>query len=541
MVSFTMEPTPLTVVLPKKNESIVALIERVEQKRKEWDGFVLLVLFDRENDLENRIEEREMLLDYCAKERKSVYIASKDKKIIKYAVNRRIRIFKNHSSIRTLLNQHESSQEALALFAPEVWQKGVRSRLQSMGLLSLPRTRIWIIAVCCILVFLTTFFYLLPSSEVRVWPSKNPITQTANIILVRPNTEVDIPERIRTMELIPFTVTATLELTFDDISKQFIGTSAEVPITVVNNADEQYSFRKGTRFVNQAGMVFRLASGVIIEPFGKSTVLAIADDLDVYGQIIGERGNVPPALKWEIPGISPEERKIVYGENNIAGTGGTTLYRSVLQQRDLNIARKQIERELLVEAKRLLKKKRDVFNSAHSEQTIELLDRTRYENTLTEIEYRDFKLAKEFIGSEVESVPIAGTIVYTVFGFEKQYARDLLLSEMEQHIGTNKRLIANQLTLDQLNYFVISYDDNLAWVKITADLSGTEEFILDPFTPSGSAFAAKVRQAISGLKKDEALRIVKNFPEVDRVEITLWPFWAGAVPSIASHIVVAPH
>jgi hypothetical protein len=87
---------------------------------------------------------------------------------------------------------------------------------------------------------------------------------------------------------------------------------------------------------------------------------------------------------------------------------------------------------------------------------------------------------------------------------------------------------------------VILYDDDLSWAKITAELTGTEEFVLDPLTPTGAVFAQRVRESITDKPKAEALRIVQNMPEVDHVEISIWPFWSDSLPSIPSHITIAP-
>ena len=91
-----------------------------------------------------------------------------------------------------------------------------------------------------------------------------------------------------------------------------------------------------------------------------------------------------------------------------------------------------------------------------------------------------------------------------------------------------KRLVAH----------VIDYSKDLSWIKLTVDLTGTATYILDPLTPRGAVFAKNIRERISGLSTDDALRIVKNMPEVEDAEISLWPPWGNQLPSIPSHITV---
>ena len=85
---------------------------------------------------------------------------------------------------------------------------------------------------------------------------------------------------------------------------------------------------------------------------------------------------------------------------------------------------------------------------------------------------------------------------------------------------------------------VIDYSDDLSWIKLTVDLSGTEQFILDPLTPAGARFSKKIRELVTGLTTKEALRILRNLPEVDNADIRLWPPWNSSLPRIPAHITI---
>ena len=108
------------------------------------------------------------------------------------------------------------------------------------------------------------------------------------------------------------------------------------------------------------------------------------------------------------------------------------------------------------------------------------------------------------------------------------------------HVGEDRRLLEETLTLDRLVAHVIDYEDDLSWIKLTVDLSGTEEYVLDPLSPSGAHFGKDVREAVAGISKKDALRIIRNFPEVEKVEISLWPPWGRTLPHIPSHISITP-
>lgn len=144
------------------------------------------------------------------------------------------------------------------------------------------------------------------------------------------------------------------------------------------------------------------------------------------------------------------------------------------------------------------------------------------------------------MGQETNSLTASGTLVYTVLGYDLEPILELLRGRLTEHVREGKKLREDLLDAEHLDVRVILYDDNLTWAKVTAELTGTEEFILDPLTPAGALFAQRVRESITDTSKAEALRIVQNMPEVDHAEISIWPFWNSTLPSIPSHITITP-
>jgi len=289
-----------------------------------------------------------------------------------------------------------------------------------------------------------------------------------------------------------------------------------------------------TFWMNQAGMVFRLSEQVFVDPGKEVTVPAVAEDVDLYNQIIGERGNVPANLRWDIPGLGPEERKVVYGTNKEPGQGGTTGYRTVLRKEDLEVGRKRLEQELLANAKQLVEEEKILRNTRDRDARLEIL----YYQELTKTAFSGFVLPTQFLGEPVTSVPIEGAIEYTVYAYDQRSILDLLKDELLSHVREGKELLTDTLTLDRLVVHVIDYADDLSWIKLTVDLTGTERHILDPLSPTGAIFAKRLRELVKNLDKDEAIRIVKNMPEVDSVAISLWPPWRRTLPGIPSHITI---
>ena len=233
--------------------------------------------------------ERVALLKSCRAFNKDrdLFLASKNSELRVEAAKEGWKVVSTLKDLKVLLRKHPQEQEAIRMFNPAAWSEYIRSHLQSIGLLSLPKIRIWFLFILSLLLFIFTFFKVLPSCTIHIWPSQESSSFTTNVYLASSGAVLPVPkDRVRTLPLQLYTVTVHRDMTYDRISKKFTGTDASMNVTVFNDADEAYSLREGTRLVNQAGMRFRLASDVIIEPHSTSTVSAKADFIDMYGDVL---------------------------------------------------------------------------------------------------------------------------------------------------------------------------------------------------------------------------------------------------------------
>lgn len=524
----------MQVIFPQGEEAWSALSERL----RETDGDILLILAGRELELLANPDMRKQFIAQCKKLHQRLRIATKHPGIAAELRAAGIRVLDRTKHVRAILQGHPKLDEALRVFSPQLWRQQLKSQLQRMGLLSVPKLRIFSLTLLSMGLFYVVAFKLLPSAEIRVHPRQEPVSQTVNIFLVQSGaTAAEISPRVRRMDLLPITIKLHKAVTFDHISKEFIGTSSSLQMTVVNKSGDRYDLRTGTRFTNQAGMVFRILDPALVDANSEVTVRAKAEDVDLYGQIIGDRGNVPAGLKWDIPGLAPEERKLVYGENRKAGVGGTTAYRTVLRPEDLDIARKRLEQELLSDAKESVDEERAELNAQHPDKYLVLLNYPE----LTATTYSGFVLPTQFLGQEVTTVPVEGTITYVMFAYDADAILDALRGELQSHVQEGSRLLEDQIGREDLIAHVIAYDDNLSWIKLTVDLTARQEYILDPLSPTGAMFGKKVRDKVLGMNVEDTLRMVRNMPEVDQVEIRQWPPWSRTMPHISSHISIVPY
>lgn len=521
-----------TVLFPDEGEPLASFERRIAESK----GEVIVLFSGAEAEILGNKELRKRVLATCKKFSTRLRIATRNTTIAKAARAKGIRVVNNVQDLKKLLKDNALLEEAQREFQPHVWQQQLRSKLQSMGLLSLPKLRIWALIGVSVFLFGFVVFRLLPSAEVRVWPREEAISQTSNIFLAQSGAIAELPERVRVLDLIPVTVQVDKSITFDQVSREFIGSNSTTVMSVKNSTLEPYWLKAGSRLGNEAGMIFKIQDSIKVDPGGEVLVKAEADPVDLYGEILGERGNVPAGLKWNFIGLTPEERIKVFAVNTEAGTGAVSKYRTVLSRYDVEIAEKQLKSELLSEARQLVDEQKQLMNARNPEQVMDLL----YYDELTKVEYKNLELPTEYINAPVKTVPVAGSIVYTMYAYDTQQVLEMLSKEIKTHVNDNRRLLEHTLTLSRLVTHVIDYEDDFSWIKITVDLTGVEQHILDPLSPTGAVFAKKVRKAIKGLHKIEAQAIVSNFPEVKKVEVSVWPPWASVLPRIPSSIVVTP-
>lgn len=528
-----MSPTTsqaLHVLFPQEGESWAQLSKRMH----DTPGELLLVLSGRETDLMGNAAARKTFLADCKKLHQRLRIATKHPVIASEVRAQGIRVLDRTRHMRTFLAGHPKLNEALRVFSPHLWRQQLKSNLQRMGLLSVPKFRTFFLVALSIGLFYVVVFRLLPSADIYIRPRQESINQTLNIFLTQTGASLDPTSHVRTMPLVPVMVKLQHSMKFDHISKQFIGTSARTELTIVNKSSQLYSLRVGTRFSNQAGMIFKILDPVNIQPNSQLVVRAQAADEDLYGQIIGDRGNVPAGLKWDIPGLALEERPNIYAENKKPATGGTTAYKTVLQKADLDVAQALFQKELLASAKQAVDTEVKRRNDTDTTTFLKLMDSSK----LTKTEFANIVLPMDQIGKTVTSVTVSGDVTYTAYAYDLKSILALLKAQLASHTREGRKLLDEHLGMVDLVVMPIEWDDGFAWIKITVDLTGTQEYILDPLTPDGALFAKRLREQVVGMRRDTALRVIKNMPEVENARITQWPPWKRVLPDIASHISV---
>jgi hypothetical protein len=134
---------------------------------------------------------------------------------------------------------------------------------------------------------------------------------------------------------------------------------------------------------------------------------------------------------------------------------------------------------------------------------------------------------------------VQGSIEYTVILYDEDALLTLLKDEVYKRVPPGKVVVESSLVKENMDLNVIPpWDDDFQWVKITADLTYSERYVISPITPNGARFGKYVRDNVAGKTATEAERILKNLPEVERVEISVWPPWSFTLPAIGGNIAI---
>jgi hypothetical protein len=530
-------PEDLSIISVETEESLMSVLKRLEDPLQ--GELPILIIFPKQWNQKVTARSRIEFFTELAPYGKRVTIAGHDRVLLVSSSERGLSTIETRDQMRRFLRGHPDQKKALRHYSSEKWQEWLSFGVSRLKILSVHRVSVTLLCIASGLLFLTVLFVALPSARIRIWPRLSLVSHTANVMLVSSGAVLELKPK-NELPLIAIQSDIHRALTFNEISKKFMGENAEVEMTIINEADEPYSFRAKTRLANQAGMVFRTLESVtipaatLIEP-GVVRVQARAMSHDLYDQIVGERGNVPAGLKWEILGIPLEERILVYARNTEAAVGGKTAYGTELRERDLELAKKQLEQELLREAKVRTEERVEELQEETGEHHVVL----QYD-VLTAQAFSGFVLPTDLIGESPSSIPVEGAFSYRVLSYSKDALLQILLPGLLQHVEDGQELIETSVMMEGISVHVIEYDDDLAWVKITAELTGKQRAILSVVSATGRAFGERVRDAIRGKSVQEAERIIQNFPEVDRVEVKVWPPWRRGLPSLVSNIVLLP-
>ena len=362
---------------------------------------------------------------------------------------------------------------------------------------SFKRTIPILIGGAIFLIGISGYIFIEPKAEIELWPQKELIELETKATL---SGEIFEAERTVSQE---FSATGTKlkEVRARGIIRVYNAYST-LPQPLVAN----------TRFVSDEGKLFRTPKRVVI-PGGRyeeGRFVPGEIDIEVVAAEPGEEYNIGPST-FSIPGFAGTARfAAFYAKSFEPMTGGLIAEVPQVTKEDLDRAKEILTAKALEESKLALKR------------AIPLEEYILVEGALSQEIVEVTPFAEE--GQELSSFLFQVRAISQALAFKKSELKILAKDLLQPQIPQLKALHEESLLID---YYPRTF--NLKERKVDLDLKISAQIysVIDEYS---------LKEMIKNKRPEVARRLLENLPEIDRVEINLWPFWVRSVPSATERI-----
>jgi hypothetical protein len=393
------------------------------------------------------------------------------------------------------------------------------------------------LVIVSLIILLTITYIALPGATVALTPKSNILTTTVNVTLADIEANRAELDTHPLREIPSYQLTKKVEkvITYQSTGKDFKGSNSRGVVTVMNNSSSPWPLIAKTRFQTSDGLVFRAEQPITVPAAkdnkpGSTDITVVADPLDAYGQVIGERGNIK-ATKFFLPGLSPENQKKLTGESKADFSGGKTDVIKLISKEDLDAARKKMIDDLKASAQPELQTMVKERNESQKTNLV-LLTGT----DAIQVSEPQVIIPSGLEGQKLESFEVKGQVVATGTAYSKDELLEILKTELKLKKNPEKRL--TYIDEDSFTYRITENDKPGKKIKITSTIKGIEEYEISPDKENGERLIRKIKEHIVSKKIDEAEGYIQNLPEIDKVHIESWPAWAPTLPGLPDNIKV---
>ena len=288
---------------------------------------------------------------------------------------------------------------------------------------------------------------------------------------------------------------------FENMEYKKVEGKAEGTVTIYNNYSADQPLVATTRLLSDDGVLFRTTHGTVV-PKDSSVEVSVQADED------GEESSIGPST-FEIVALNQAKKEFIYAESTESMSAGVTKI-ATLTENDISKASNELSEDLIAKAIDQLKQESendDIINENNAEKTI--------------IESN----VNAEVGDEVEQIEVYEKLKVSFL----TYNSDLLLQKtafkMEENLDMGHSVLHNP-TLDNINYQIISLDDDNAVIKITAKgqkIINNKNSILR-------------KESIINKTKNRIINHFSNFDEIEKVEVQFSPFWVQTAPLLEDQI-----
>lgn len=440
-------------------------------------------------------------------------------------------------SISELLGRNRKRKIPLVSNALSLFKKEKKDKEMKFVVVAPNRQALIALIAISFLLVLIIFYVALPGSTVYLTPKSDVIDHTVNVTFADYETNRAMldshPPKVLASHKISTTVRRTILQ--GATGKIFQGQNARGRLTVYNTESKPWPLIPNTRFQTQDGVIFRIDQFVTIpsarggQP-GSLDVDVLADQFDIYGQPVGDRGNIQPA-KLFLPGLNPDNQKKIYAESKVAFAGGSTAVKKKIAKEDIDAAIAKLKKDLQDAVESELEK-------AIQDKNVIMTDQAKFTLLKGKLAYEigepRISIPADIEGKEMDQFQASGEIDVTGLYFNLNQVLDIMKSELKLRKSPNKRIV--KIDDSTISYRIFDVDKNTRQFKVTANLKGLEEYDINPSRENGERIIEKIKEHVVGRKIQDAKDYILSLPEIAAVEIKNWPVWAPTIPSIPDNI-----
>lgn len=378
-----------------------------------------------------------------------------------------------------------------------------------------------------VLVLGIIIYVALPGATVSIEPASSVLTKAVNITLQNNPTDVNA--------LKSYPLEADTELTISHHASGIVSEGADASgyLTIINTTSQEWPLVATTRFQTEDGLIFRIQEDVTVPAattgaHGSVEAFVVADDTDANGTAIGERGNIGPS-HFVLPGLREDSQNELYADSYDYMTGGETVVSALVTEDDIVAARDKLESQLEEKVLSALRKEA-LSESNTSGVTLDLLE----DSDVLIYGTASIDMPYELVGQEMEEFDISGNMSISGVAYDQDALLLILKSAIMAGTTPGKQLI--RIEEDSVSTSVLESEPASNYYKFTAQIQGVEEYEIDPELEGGSTLSKKIKEHIAGKTVEEAESYVQNLPEVNSVDIKLWPTWSPTIPTLPENI-----
>jgi len=392
----------------------------------------------------------------------------------------------------------------------------------------------------CVLFFLFgMLFFVSPRATIYLKPKTSVHAATQNFLLVFPGTIIKKEdESLPKIPAIYPEVEVEEKQTFPSGGRRYELTHARGKVTLFNDTNKA-KFLVPSRLSTEDGLIFRFPKEVTIPPRkdgvpGQLIVGVMADEFDIHGLPIGERGNIVAGTDLFFPALPQPLRKQYYAKANQGPlVGGSTLTRYLFEEADIDRARNALSTSLKVKAIDILTEQTKQRSAREGVRYSLLPDANKFS-----LEILEEKIPEIIPGTEVQTFDYSLKVKVSGIVFNQSKILRFLNEKIIASQDDRKKLIA--LDQSSLLYQIIATGTNElgdTWIKISVEVQGVESFDFLAKNTEGEMWRQNVRKEVVGLPVAEAYSRLKNFSEIDAVwDIRISPFWKKTLPTLMDQI-----